>query len=154
MEGAFGRGARKSLWQPEADGGGTLVDKFAHETGWAWSPERRQDGAGRIFGIVGGYVGNALPQAPCLDRADLEQLAAEPVGDGCLAQLSGTTRVLEPNWAELRDGERSHDQFPRSLVSGIMVGNVTRMPAHLRSHAGPGASEVLCGAPVASEFKV
>ena len=26
--------------------------------------------------------------------------------------------------------------------------------AHLRSHAGPGSSEVLCGAPVASEFKV
>ena len=26
--------------------------------------------------------------------------------------------------------------------------------AHLRSHGGPGASEVLCGAPVAPEFKV
>ena len=26
--------------------------------------------------------------------------------------------------------------------------------AHLRSHAGPGVSEVLCGAPVAPEFKV
>ena len=71
-------------------------------------------------------------------------------------------------------GSALHHPFPRSLANGTMAGNITRLPlwsthfretvivaqsdaaeqAHLRSHAGPGADEVLCGAPVAPESKV
>ena len=173
MEG-FGRSARKTPWQPEADGGGTLVDKFAYETGWAWSPERRQDGAGRLLGIVGGCVGNTLPQSRSWNSWQQNQLGTV-VWRNCLEQpLDHAGFLGRPSWAELRDGER----LPRPISSergewhhgwqyhasssleyhfretAIVAQSDAAEQAHLRSHAGPGSSEVLCGALVASEFKV
>ena len=100
---------------------------------------------------------------PALTEQILEQLA-EPAGDGCLAQLSGTTTNLDhagflgrPTWAELRDGERlprpissepgewQHDWHCHASSSleyhfratVIVAQSDAAKQAHLRSHARP-----------------
>ena len=117
---------------------------------------------------------------PALTDQILAELAAHPTGDG-LAELSMDAIFLEqsgfisrPTWVQLRGGERPpppvssepgewqhgwqyHASTPlehhfRETV--IIVQSDAAEQAHMRSHAGPGASEVLCGAPVATEFRV
>ena len=88
----------KTPWQTAADGGGTPVDKFAHAIGWAWTPERSQDGAGRLLGIVGGCVGNALPQAPCPDRADLGAVGSRTSRGRLFGAIVWTNQSLGSCW--------------------------------------------------------
>ena len=109
------------------------------------------------------------------------QLAVEAGGQGCVGGLCTASRWLDQSgfvarldWTQLQDGVR-----PPQLVSSepgeyqhgwqyhassplehhfretvIFAQSDATDRAHLRSHAGPGASEVLHGAPTAMECKV
>ena len=104
---------------------------------------------------------------PTLTEQFLGQLEAEPAGEGCLVQLCGATRVelkdglRPPQPVSSEPGEWQHGwQYHASsslehhfMETVIIAQSDAADQAHLRSHGGPGASEVLCGAPVAPEFK-
>ena len=94
-------------------GDGSLVDKFAHAIGWPRYPERSQDGACGLLGIVGGCVGNALPQAPRFDRTDFGAIGSRTSRGGMPGAVVRGNQVLDhagflgrPTWAELKDGLR------------------------------------------------
>ena len=111
----------------------------------------------------------------------MDQLAVGAGGQGCLGELCAASRRLDqsgfvarPDWTQLKEGLRPpqpasselgewqhgwqfHASSPlehhfRETV--ILAQSDAADRAHLRSHAGPGASEVLLGAPTAMEFKV
>ena len=101
--------------------------------------------------------------------------------DGCVGELQNACVTLDrsgfvgrPSWAQLRSGARpppveraepgewqhgwqyyassSLEYHFREIV--VLAQSVAADQAHLRSHSGPGASEVLCCAPTKSEFKM
>ena len=117
---------------------------------------------------------------PEIADAVIRQMVAREA-TGCLAKLQESTRVLDlsgfvgrPQWADLRDGVRpppttvaepgewqhgwqyyassSLEHHFRETV--VPAQSSAADQAHLRSHAGPGASAVLCGAPTKPEFQL
>ena len=111
----------------------------------------------------------------------MENLVNGAGDDVCLAELHTASRCLDragfvnrPTWTLLRDG--LHPPPPLSGEPGewqhgwqyhasspfehhhreteIFAESDAADQAHMRSHAGPGAGSVLCGAPTATEFRV
>ena len=118
---------------------------------------------------------------PTLTDQIIEHLENEGVGCHCLQELTESTLRLDrsgflnrPEWLPLREGVRP--PTPSSAEPGewqhgwqfhasssleyhhretvIFAQSCAADQAHLRSHSGPGASEVLHGAPTSTEFKV
>ena len=109
-----------------------------------------------------------------------DQLAWEQEAKGvwvyCVQQAGGRIRgfVGKPDWSQLQEGLRPPQQVSSDLGEWqhgwqyhaafllehhfretlIFAQSDAADRAHLRSHAGPGASEVLLVAPTAMEFKV
>ena len=104
----------------------------------------------------------------------MDQLAVGAGGQGCLGELCSASRRLDqsgfvarPDWTQLQEGLRPPQPVSSELgecassplkhhfrETMIFAQSDAADRAHLRSHAGPGASEVLLGAPTAMDFKV
>ena len=118
-----------------------------------------------------------LPQI----MADIMSQVAEPIATGCLGELQASAARLDregfvgrPSWSDLRRGARPQDQQsaePGEWQHGwqyhassssehhvrktvVLAQSSAADQAHLRSHSGPCASQVLIGCPTSPEFEV
>ena len=139
---------------------------------------RRQDGAGRQLGIVGGCVGNAIDRFPALTEQILEQqqnqwgtvvwryrleqpefwimlvFLVDQVGLSCWMG-NASPRPISSESGEWHHGWQYHasSSLEYHFRETLIVAESDAAEQALEV-TGPGASEVLCGAPIASEFKV
>ena len=118
---------------------------------------------------------------PQLAQQFVTALSGLPLGEGCLGELQNAAISLDhqgfvnrPTWTELRLGKRppevdctepgewshgwqfhassSSEHFFRKTV--VLAQSCVADQAHLRSHSGPGSSDVLMGCPTGPEFQV
>ena len=133
------------------------------------------------FGAFWASWADALPmiqaRLPVMANAVMEAL--EGNAQGCIGELQESTRVLDasgfigrPSWTSLRagaypppstvaePGEWQHgwQYYASSFLEHhfretvVFAQSFAADLAHLRSHAGPGASAAICGAPTGPEF--
>ena len=110
---------------------------------------------------------------PQLAEQFVTALSGVPLGEGCLGELQNAATSLDhqgfvnrPTWTELRLGKRppvadcgwqfhassSSEHFFRETV--VLAQSCAADQANLRSHSGPGSSDVLMGCPTGPEFQV
>ena len=156
-----------------AAGSCTRRGHTTHAAGRFGSPFRVKNCTWRILGVVGRRIAHDTSSSACHGQCRDGGFGRQR------AELQESTRVLDangfigrPSWTSLRAGARpppptvaepgewqhgwqyyassSLEHHFRETV--VFVQSSAADLAHLRSHAGPGASAAICGAPTGPEF--